>query len=184
MGIKDIRRAKNITQQELADKIGVNYTVVSKYESGKIKPPSDKLLKIAKVLNVSVDKLFDQDTAVPLEEADTEWNSRNEDKLVDGTDLLPAQYVIWISSGVCELCGQPAPFKMPDGSPYLETHLIKWVSQGGAAEITNIVALCPNCHAKIHVLNRDVDIEKLKKNAANHMNQGVARKKNIKNTTL
>ena len=65
------------------------------------------------------------------------------------------------ANGICDLCGTAAPFSKPTGEPYLESHHVKWISNGGEDSINNVVALCPNCHRKMHVLNRDEDIEKL-----------------------
>ena len=59
------------------------------------------------------------------------------------------------ANGVCQLCGMPAPFVDKDGNPYLESHHIIWLSEGGEDTIENTVALCPNCHMRMHVLNED-----------------------------
>ena len=32
------------------------------------------------------------------------------------------------------------------------------MADGGRDEIDNVVAICPNCHRKMHVLNDEVDI--------------------------
>ena len=50
--------------------------------------------------------------------------------------------------------------KTKDGSPYLETHHIVWLSNGGEVTPDNTVALCPNSHRKMHSLNlkKDRDI--------------------------
>jgi 5-methylcytosine-specific restriction protein A len=37
----------------------------------------------------------------------------------------------------------------------------RWLSNGGDDSIQNAVALCPNCHRKMHALNRKADIKKL-----------------------
>lgn len=50
----------------------------------------------------------------------------------------------------------------PRWEAYLETHHIVWVSQGGSDTMDNTVALCPNCHRKMHVLNLKEDKEYLK----------------------
>ena len=65
------------------------------------------------------------------------------------------------AKGKCELCNKPAPFYDKKGHPYLEAHHIKWLSNGGEDSTDNTVALCPNCHTKMHVLNKIEDIEKL-----------------------
>lgn len=63
--------------------------------------------------------------------------------------------------GICELCEKPAPFIDIFGVPFLESHHVILLSKGGKDSIDNVVALCPNCHKKIHNLNLDSDIKKL-----------------------
>lgn len=63
--------------------------------------------------------------------------------------------------GKCELCNKDAPFKDSLSKPYLESHHIKWLSRKGPDSIENTVALCPNCHKRMHVLDNDRDIEML-----------------------
>lgn len=63
--------------------------------------------------------------------------------------------------GFCELCGKPAPFNDKNGDPYLESHHVVWLSRGGADNLSNTVALCPNCHKKMHVVDDKNDLEKL-----------------------
>ena len=65
------------------------------------------------------------------------------------------------ANGRCQLCGKQAPFSDKEGYPYLESHHIVWLSKGGADTIDNSVALCPNCHRKMHVVNEKKDISRL-----------------------
>lgn len=76
-------------------------------------------------------------------------------------DPYVSEYAKRLAKGVCNLCGQPAPFKKKDGSPYLETHHVIWLSKGGADSIDNTVALCPNCHKKMHIVNDPTDVKTL-----------------------
>ena len=62
------------------------------------------------------------------------------------------------AAGHCQLCRSAAPFLDKSGKPYLETHHIVWLSQGGADTIENTVVLCPNCHRKMHVIDAADDI--------------------------
>lgn len=73
-----------------------------------------------------------------------------------------------LANGKCELCGQPAPFKDSKGKPYLETHHVVWLSKGGSDSVDNTVALCPNCHRKMHIVNSPSDVSKLKIVAKNN----------------
>lgn len=77
-------------------------------------------------------------------------------------DPFISEYVKRLAGGKCELCRQPAPFKDSKGNPYLESHHIKWLSNGGSDSVDNAVALCPNCHKKMHIVNDPSDIKILK----------------------
>ena len=77
-------------------------------------------------------------------------------------DPVIAAYVKKRANGFCQLCGIKAPFNDPNGEPYLECHHIDWLSNGGMDSIDNCVALCPNCHRKMHILNDPGDITLLK----------------------
>ena len=67
------------------------------------------------------------------------------------------------AKGFCELCELAAPFTDASGQPYLETHHIDWLAQGGHDTLENTVALCPNCHRKMHVVDAARDRELLKR---------------------
>lgn len=62
------------------------------------------------------------------------------------------------ADGICQLCGNDAPFKDADGKPFLEVHHIIWLSEGGADSPENTVALCPNCHRKMHNLKNPDEV--------------------------
>lgn len=65
------------------------------------------------------------------------------------------------ANGICDLCEKEAPFKNKEGKPYLETHHVIVLADGGPDQIYNTVALCPNCHRKVHILESPADIKKL-----------------------
>ena len=72
-------------------------------------------------------------------------------------------YTLKRANGICELCEQPAPFKKKNGDPYLEVHHVVQLANDGDDTINNTVALCPNCHRRMHSLGLKSDIEKLTK---------------------
>lgn len=75
-------------------------------------------------------------------------------------DPVISKYTKGRANGRCDLCGKGAPFITKDG-PYLESHHVVWISNGGPDVIYNTVALCPNCHRRLHALNSKKDIKKL-----------------------
>jgi len=59
--------------------------------------------------------------------------------------------VLFRANGICEKCKQPAPFKRAkDNTPYLEIHHRKPLAKGGRDDMSNTMALCPNCHREMH----------------------------------
>lgn len=59
--------------------------------------------------------------------------------------------VLLRAKGKCEACGEAAPFiRSSNGTPYLEVHHRKKLSDGGDDTVENAIALCPNCHRKEH----------------------------------
>lgn len=59
--LKEMRKANNLTQQQLADRLGVAKSVVSYYENGERFPSYDVLIKIARTFHISTDFLLGLD---------------------------------------------------------------------------------------------------------------------------
>lgn len=61
MNIRDrlieLRRERNLTQQEMADAIGVHVNQIRRYEAGATQPSLDVLKKLATSMNVTIDSL-------------------------------------------------------------------------------------------------------------------------------
>ena len=56
--LKEFRIKKGFTQIELAQKLNVKQNTVSQWETGESLPRADKLFKLAKILNCTVDELL------------------------------------------------------------------------------------------------------------------------------
>ena len=56
--IKFLRSEKNISQQKLADEIGVDRSTISRIENGEIETTIDNAIKISNALNVSINDLI------------------------------------------------------------------------------------------------------------------------------
>jgi tellurite methyltransferase len=52
------RKEKGFTQDELAARLGITFQAVSKWETGQTAPETAILPELAKILNISIDKLF------------------------------------------------------------------------------------------------------------------------------
>ena len=77
--LKELRLNAGLTQKDLAKAIEVGRTTISEYESGKIVPKQEGLLKLANHFNVSVDYL----TGVSNERATRKQNSSDLDSLLN-----------------------------------------------------------------------------------------------------
>jgi 5-methylcytosine-specific restriction protein A len=60
------------------------------------------------------------------------------------------EYVLARARGICEACEAPAPSVREDGTPYLEPHHTRRLSDGGPDHPRWVAAVCPNCHARCH----------------------------------
>ena len=60
------------------------------------------------------------------------------------------EFAFRTADGVCQGCGENAPFISKSGDPFLEVHHINRRSDGGADAPENVIALCPNCHRRVH----------------------------------
>ncbi len=56
--IAKIRKSHKMTQEELADRIGVHYTTLSRIERGESNPPVYTVFKIAQALKTQLKELF------------------------------------------------------------------------------------------------------------------------------
>ena len=57
--LKSLRTGMKLTQQQLADRLGVAKSIISYYESGDRYPSYDVLIKISHIFHVTTDYLLD-----------------------------------------------------------------------------------------------------------------------------
>ncbi|MBR5439768.1 MAG: helix-turn-helix transcriptional regulator [Clostridia bacterium] len=56
--LKEERKSFNLTQREMANKLGITQPSYIRYENGTAEPSLENLVKIADILNISVDYLL------------------------------------------------------------------------------------------------------------------------------
>lgn len=56
--IKELRISKNLSQQQLADKLGLSQSAVAKWELGKAEPTASAIIAIAKFFNETTDYIL------------------------------------------------------------------------------------------------------------------------------
>ena len=117
--LQQLRRNANLTQEELASRLFVSRTAISKWESGRGYPSIDSLRAISDFFSISLDSLLSSDELFALADADKKqaeqkWRSR----FIGITDLfsllllaLPifASRVGGTLTGVSHLIGSAIP---------------------------------------------------------------------------
>ncbi|MBE5772835.1 MAG: helix-turn-helix transcriptional regulator [Clostridiales bacterium] len=58
--LRDLREDNDFTQQKLAEMIGMSQTGYSKYETGENDIPTQILIKLSRIYNVSIDYLLEE----------------------------------------------------------------------------------------------------------------------------
>ena len=78
--IKKLRRDCDMSQDELAEKLGVTRQSICLWENGQTQPSLDSIVTISKIFNVSTDVLLDTDNETP---SNNETRSNNNDTTSD-----------------------------------------------------------------------------------------------------
>jgi transcriptional regulator with XRE-family HTH domain len=58
LNLKELRKKKELTQQDLADLINVHRVTIAEYESNRVEPTLDKIIKISKALDITPNDLI------------------------------------------------------------------------------------------------------------------------------
>ncbi len=80
----ELRKNRGLTQEELAQRLYVSRTAISKWESGRGYPSIDSLKAIARYFSVSVDSLLSGDTVLTIAEEDRKQREKRTRALVFG----------------------------------------------------------------------------------------------------
>lgn len=96
--IKTLRKSNNLTQKELALKIGVTASTVTKYENGQLEPNIDILNKISNIFNISVSNLIDDNYSRKEFSTESEflnfYELRNSKEIADETISELTKFII------------------------------------------------------------------------------------------
>ena len=83
------RKKSNLTQEELAEKLFVSRTAISKWESGRGMPSISSLKAISEVFNVSIDELLSSEKIIEVAEKEKKENMKSFKNIIFGImDLM------------------------------------------------------------------------------------------------
>ena len=123
-----LRESSNLYQIKNAYHRSINYSVSQL--------PTSKLIKLVKLNENKGNKLINH-----RQKTNTYHYVRNRNV---------AELSKRFANGRCQLCGTKMFTDKRTHEPFLESHHINWLSHSGRDSIKNVIALCPNCHAKMH----------------------------------
>ena len=107
------------------------------------------LESVEKEYENDVEKALERDASNPKGCVHPQKINISTSTFVRDPDVVAA--VLKRADGKCENCKKKAPFfRKKDGTPYLEVHHKVRLKDGGADTVDNAIALCPNCHRKMH----------------------------------
>lgn len=92
-----LRRKSGLSQEQLAEQLNVSRQAISKWESGRSLPESDKLLAISQYFHVSLDFLMREDG----EQSDSPADDKRETALRDGRGKMAIGMLFCIGGVVC-----------------------------------------------------------------------------------
>ena len=127
----ELRRASGMSQEELAEKLGVSRQAVSKWESGATQPELSKLIELSKIYQVSVDALLS------LEHAKEQQDSS------------PA------AEGAAQDTAEDAPAAKPDFRTFCAQH--KKSIGGAAVALAALIAVGAHYNSRINTLSTQVN---------------------------
>lgn len=82
--LQQLRKEKGLTQEELAEKLYVSRTAISKWESGRGLPSIDSLKEISKLFSVTIDDLLSGEELLEIAEVENKEKTRNLRNLMYG----------------------------------------------------------------------------------------------------
>ncbi len=156
--IQNKRKEKNITQQELAEKLNITDRAISKWENGNCLPDVGIMQELCEILNITINDLFSgevvnmKDTEKKLEENLLEMTRLKEEK---DRQLLSLEIFIGVISSVILvgsvlLVGWLELSKLPATILITLSSIIFAIGMGLSLRIEQTAGYyeCQNCHYK------------------------------------
>ncbi|MFZ4858505.1 MAG: HNH endonuclease [Desulfuromonadaceae bacterium] len=167
--VKDLESGRLKITEDIARKMnrncGISYKWVLWGEEPKMLPYQDGDILASIDAGQFID-LYDADMSDKLTQAVAQTGASPSTDLKSTIDELASSEIVMKvrftkmslladvfkrADGHCELCHNEAPFRrVSNNMPYLEAHHITPIALGGTDDLDNLLALCPNCHKKLH----------------------------------
>jgi len=134
--LQTLRKQKGLTQEELAQKLFVSRTAISKWESGRGYPNIDSLKQLARFFSVSVDELLSCEQVLTIAEDDRKESRRYMQDLVYGVLDLSAVLLLFLP-----FFGQESDSVIQAVSLAMLTQIAPWLKGAYWALVIGMAAL-------------------------------------------
>ena len=134
----ELRKKSGLSQEQLAEQLGVSRQAISKWESGKSVPESDTLVSISQYFNVTLDYLMKDN--IPTSEA-TNKAEESQTKPYGGREKRIIGIVACIVGVVCLIIWGIVSIFLPSGSDRIGTSSMITIDGNGIFLIICVVAI-------------------------------------------
>ena len=155
--IKKLRTDKGLTQDELAEKIYVTRTAISKWESGRGFPNIESLKAISKYFSVSLDELLSGEEILAIAENDNKQKERTLRDLIFGLldcGMALLLFLPFFGQKADGVIREVSLIALSNIQTYLKTAYIAFV---GIMIVLGIMTLAlQNCHQRLWTQSKSV----------------------------
>ena len=81
-----LRKSNHLSQEALAEKLGISRQAVSKWERAEASPDTDNLILLARLYQISLDELLKTEDEIPKSEAETQTEETADERAADAKD--------------------------------------------------------------------------------------------------
>ncbi|QGH20881.1 helix-turn-helix domain-containing protein [Clostridium butyricum] len=130
--IKELRKNRKLTQQQLADSVGISQNSVQRYETGKRIPPLDVLTKMAEALNVTLDNILSKDKNSELYKSNIAIGNLKEEAEKEAEKFRKSLKVDAAFCTLCKDCGFKIGIETDDDMSFFGDHVISYKDTDGS----------------------------------------------------
>lgn len=148
--LQELRKQRNLTQEELAEALFVSRTAVSKWESGRGYPNIDSLKAIARFYGITIDELLSGDELLTIAEEDTRQREGHFRDLVFGLldcSMALLFFLPLLGQATKETIQAVSLLSLTEIAPYLRT--LYFVIVIGMIIWGILTLALQNCHQKL-----------------------------------
>ena len=98
--IRYYRKANNLSQDELAEKLGVSRQSVSLWENGQTQPTIDNIIALAKIFNISTDSLLSSESALENSDSTLVLTEDSLEELPQNASTKSRKKKVWLAAAI------------------------------------------------------------------------------------